>query len=119
MPAGAHTKGSINVRVAPIQLTDNPILQKFHIGRTERPDLHLLAAPRHPRDVRLQLHDQVGEGEDGRGVMVMVLQRGLSPGDHRGGGPRQQLLLLTQHFPRHIVRCYTMTRDTCSVPREL
>ena len=67
MPAGAHTKGSINVRVAPIQLTDNPILQKFHIGRTERPDLHLLAAPRHPRDVRLQLHDQVGEGEDGSG----------------------------------------------------
>ena len=67
MPAGAHTKGSINVRVAPIQLTDNPILQKFHIGRTERSDLHLLAAPRHPRDVRLQLHDQVGEDDGGRG----------------------------------------------------
>ena len=64
MPAGAHTKGSINVRVAPIQLTDNPILQKFRIGRTERSDLHLPAAARHPRDVRLQLHDQVGEGED-------------------------------------------------------
>ena len=67
MPAGAHTKGSINVRVAPIQLTDNPILQKFHIARTERSDLHLPAAPRHPRDVRLQLHDQVGEGEGVRG----------------------------------------------------
>ena len=67
MPAGAHTKGSINVRVAPIQLTDNPILQKYHDARTVRPDLHLPAAPRHPRDVRLQLHDQVGEGEDGRG----------------------------------------------------
>ena len=52
-------------------------------------------------------------------VMIVLLQRGLSPGDHRCGGPRQQLLLLTQHFPRHIVRCYTMTRDTCSVPREL
>ena len=80
MPAGAHTKGSINVRVAPIQLTDNPILQKFHIGRTERPDLHLPAAPRHPRDVRLQLHDQVGEGEDGllahrlAGVLAVLYQ---------------------------------------------
>ena len=66
MPAGAHTKGSINVRVAPIQLRYNPILS-YDDARTERPDLHLLAAPRHPRDVRLQLHDQVGEGEDGRG----------------------------------------------------
>ena len=62
MPAGAHTKGSINVRVAPIQLRYNPILS-YDDARTERPDLHLPAAPRHPRDVRLQLHDQVGEGE--------------------------------------------------------
>ena len=49
-----------------IQFRDDPILQKFHVVRPERPDLHLPAAPRHPRDVRLQLHDQVGE-EDGRG----------------------------------------------------
>ena len=52
-------------------------------------------------------------------MMVMVLQRGLSPGDHRCGGPRQQLLLLTQHFPRHIVRWAVVHNDTCSVPREL
>ena len=48
-------------------------------------------------------------------MMMVMLQRGLSPGDHRCGGPRQQLLLLTQHFPRHIVRCYTMTRAPCHV----
>ena len=114
VPAGAHTKGSINVRVAPIQLTDNPILS-YDDARTERPDLHLPAAPRHPRDVRLQLHDQVGEGEGDRVAVMVMVQRGLSPGDHRGGGPRQQLLLLTQHFPRHIVRCYTMTRAPCHV----
>ena len=45
-------------------------------------------------------------------VMVMLLQRGLSPGDHRSGGPRQQLLLLTQHFPRHIVRWAVVHNDT-------
>ena len=119
MPAGAHTKGSINVRVAPIQLRYNPILS-YDDARTERPDLHLPAAPRHPRDVRLQLHDQVGEGEGDRVVVMMVMvQRGLSPGDHRGWGPRQQLLLLTQHFPRHIVRWAVVHNDTCSVPREL
>ena len=45
-------------------------------------------------------------------VMMVMLQRGLSPGDHRGGGPRQQLLLLTQHFPRHIVRWAVVHNDT-------
>ena len=45
-------------------------------------------------------------------VMMVMVQRGLSPGDHRGWGPRQQLLLLTQHFPRHIVRWALVHNDT-------
>ena len=55
-------------------------------------------------------------------VMILMLQRGLSSRDHRGRRPRQQLLLFTQHFPRHIVRWALLrnnTRATCGVPRDL